>query len=154
MIRGTSVRFSAPIVTKKGDAAMRSSLAALAIVAAWSVTAHAAGDPSRGEVVFHQCMICHAVGVKAHVGLGPPLNGVVGRGWAMWPNFKYTGGLLAGQKAGKIWDDSTLDLWLTDPQKMVPGTKMYFGGLHNKQQRDDVIAYLRQFDPNGQKKQP
>jgi cytochrome c2 len=35
---------------------------------------------------------------------------------------------------------------------MVPDTNMYFAGLHNKQQRDDVIAYLRQFDQNGQRK--
>jgi cytochrome c len=133
---------------------MRSSLAVLAIVVAWSVTAQAAGDPSRGEAIFHQCAICHAVGPNASVRLGPPLNGVVGHGWAMWPNFKYTNGLLAGKKVGKTWDDATLDQWLTDPQKMVPGTAMYFGGLHDKQQRDDVITYLRQFDQNGQKKNP
>lgn len=130
---------------------MRSSLAVLAIVVTWSVTAHAAGDPSRGDVVFHQCAICHTVGPNAVVRLGPPLNGVVGRGWAMWPNFKYTSGLLAGQKAGKTWDDAVLDQWLTNPQKMVPGTTMYFGGLHDKQQRDDVIAYVKQFDQSGQK---
>jgi cytochrome c len=132
---------------------MRSSFAAvLALVFAWSGAAYAQGDPGRGEVVFHQCAICHAVGPNAPVRLGPPLNGVVGRGWAMWPHFKYSSGLVAGRKAGRTWDDATLDQWLMDPQKMIPGTNMYFAGLPKKQQQDDVVAYLKQFDQNGQRK--
>jgi cytochrome c2 len=31
---------------------------------------------------------------------------------------------------------------------------MYFGGLHDQQQRDDVIAYLKQFRENGEKNKP
>jgi cytochrome c2 len=35
---------------------------------------------------------------------------------------------------------------------LVPNTKMFFGGLPEQQKRQDVIAYLEQFDQNGQKK--
>jgi cytochrome c len=72
----------------------------------------------------------------------------------MWPHYAYSAGLVAGQMAGRKWDEATLDEWLTAPQKVVPNTKMSFGGLHDKQQRDDVVAYLRQFDQSGQKHDP
>lgn len=133
---------------------MRLSLAVLAIVVAWSATARAGGDPTRGEVIFHQCLICHAVGPKAPAKLGPPLNGVVGRTWATWPHYAYSAGLVAGQKAGRTWDEVTLNEWLTAPQRLVSNTKMYFGGLHDQHQRDDVIAYLKQFGENGEKNKP
>ena len=35
---------------------------------------------------------------------------------------------------------------------MVPGTKMIFPGLPNEQDRQNVIAYLETFGPDGQKK--
>ncbi|MFL5282941.1 MAG: c-type cytochrome [Rhodopila sp.] len=79
------------------------------------------------------------------------MNGVVGRAWAAWPHYTYSAGLVAGQKTGRVWDEATLDAWLTAPQKMVPNTKMYFGDLHDKQHRDDVVAHLRQFDQSGRK---
>jgi cytochrome c len=131
---------------------MRFGLAVLAILVTWSAAARAGGDPTRGEAVFHQCMICHAVGPNASVRLGPPLNGVVGRAWATRPNYAYSPGLVAGHLAGRTWDEATLDQWLTAPQKLVPNTKMFFGGLPEQQKRQDVIAYLEQFDQNGQKK--
>ena len=38
------------------------------------------------------------------------------------------------------------------PAEDGSGTNMYFAGLPNKQQQDDVVAYLKQFDQNGQRK--
>ena len=133
---------------------MRLRLAVLAIVVVWSPTARAGGDPTRGEVIFRQCSACHTVGTMAPVKLGPPLNGVVGGTWATRPHYAYSAGLVAGQKAGRTWDEATLNEWLTAPKRLVPSTKMYFGGLHDQQQRDDVIAYLKQFGENGEKNKP
>jgi cytochrome c len=117
------------------------------------VAAHAGGDPVKGASAFHQCATCHAVGPDARVILGPPLNGIASRRWGSWPGYAYSSGLVAGGTAGRVWDDATLDRWITAPQKMVPGTKMAFGGLSSAQERADVIAYLKQFDRNGKKKQ-
>jgi len=117
-------------------------------IAAWlasHIAAYADGDPAKGKEVFQQCATCHAIGPGAANKLGPPLNKVVGRTWGSSSNYSYSAGMLAGHKAGRIWDDAALDQWLTGPQKMIPGTKMFFGGLEDAKQRSDVIAYLKQF---------
>ena len=44
-----------------------------------------------------------------------------------------------------VWDDATLHTYLEDPKAMVPGTKMAFVGLKKQEDRDNVIAYLKQF---------
>jgi cytochrome c len=48
------------------------------------------------------------------------------------------------QKAGIVWSEATLDKYLDNPQKVVPGTKMIFGGIHSAQERADLIAYLKE----------
>ena len=51
--------------------------------------------------------------------------------------------LLAGHEAGGlVWSPETLDPYLTDPQKVVPGNKMPFPGLKTDSDRADVIALL------------
>jgi cytochrome c2 len=45
-------------------------------------------------------------------------------------------------KAGLTWDKATLDKYLTDPQAMVPGTKMLFPGLKDAGDRKALIDYL------------
>ena len=55
--------------------------------------------------------------------------------------------------SGIVWTPEELDKYLTSPQTVVPHTKMIFPGLKDEQKRKDVIAYLEQFGPDGQKKQ-
>ena len=40
-----------------------------------------------------------------------------------------------------VWNENTLDRWLTDPQAFVPGAAMFFR-LDDPSERADVIAYL------------
>merc|ERR1712154_147238 len=44
---------------------------------------------------------------------------------------------------GVIWGQDTLDIYLTNPKKYIPGTKMVFAGLKKKKDRADLIAYLQ-----------
>ena len=37
---------------------------------------------------------------------------------------------------------NTLNPWLANPRKDVPGTRMTFGGVPSEKQRADIIAYL------------
>jgi cytochrome c2 len=46
--------------------------------------------------------------------------------------------------SGIVWGAQTLDVYLADPHKDIPGDKMPFPGLPNKADRDDLISYLEQ----------
>lgn len=109
------------------------------------------GDPDAGASVFKRCMACHAVGPDAKNGVGPVLNGVVGRAAGTYPGYNYSA---ANKNSGLTWDESTLTTYLHAPRKLVPGTKMTFAGLSKDQEIADVIAYLRQFNAQGQKASP
>jgi cytochrome c len=49
----------------------------------------------------------------------------------------------AMKHADVVWTDTTLDQWLADPGKLIPGTSMTFQGLRESNTRMDVIAYLK-----------
>lgn len=43
---------------------------------------------------------------------------------------------------GITWTRETLFVYLLNPKKYIPGTKMVFAGLKNAEERSDLIAYL------------
>jgi cytochrome c len=122
------------------------SIAGAALVA--SIGAAAAQDAAAGEKVFAKCKICHQIGEGAKNFVGPVLNGVVGRKAGTYPGYHYSD---ANKNSGIAWDDATLKEYLKNPQKMVPGTKMVFPGLTSDEDIANVIAYLKQFGPDGKK---
>ena len=109
-----------------------------------------AQDAAAGEKDFLICRACHQIGPNAKNGVGPVLNGVVGRKAGTYPGFEYSD---ANKNSGIIWTPEELDKYLTSPQTVVPHTKMIFPGFPDAQKRKDVIAFLQQFGPDGQKKQ-
>jgi len=115
--------------------------AVLSLIAAsiLSTPALAAGDPVQGKAVFARCAICHNVEKDGGNGVGPNLFGVVGRKAASVDGFNYSGPLKA---SGVVWNDDNLSKWVAGPAKMIPGTKMAFGGIASKTQIADVVAYL------------
>jgi cytochrome c len=110
----------------------------------------AAQDASAGEKTFLVCRACHQIGPGAKDAVGPVLNGVVGRKAGTYPGYQYSD---ANRDSGIVWTPEELDKYLASPQTVVPHTKMIFPGLKDEQKRKDVIAYLQQFGPDGQKKQ-
>ena len=105
-----------------------------------------AGSPDAGAIVFKKCIACHQVGPNAQNGIAPVLNGVVGRSAGRYPNYSYSS---ANKNSGLVWDERTLSAYLREPTKVIPGTKMIFSGLKKAQEISDVIAYLKEFAPDG-----
>lgn len=125
-------------------------LVAAAMFAFAAVPAVAKDDAAKGEKDFVVCRACHQIGPNAKNAVGPVLNGVVGRKAGTYPGYKYS---QANEKSGITWTPEELDKYLANPQKVVPGTKMIFPGIKDEDKREDIIAYLEQFDESGKKKE-
>jgi cytochrome c len=110
--------------------------------------ASADGDAAAGEVTFKVCRTCHQIGESARNFVGPELNGVVGRKAGTAPGYNYSD---ANKNSGLTWDEATLMKYLHSPREVVPGTKMAFPGLTRDSDIANVIAYLKQFGPDGKK---
>jgi cytochrome c len=63
----------------------------------------------------------------------------------MSQGFRYSEGFQRAAAGGLTWDYDTLDSFVENPRALVSKTRMSFGGLRAQQDRDDVLAYLRQF---------
>lgn len=98
----------------------------------------AAADVDVGKEEFKKCALCHTAEPGKNK-IGPSLFGVVGRKSASVENFNYSDAM---KKFDHTWDPETLDTYLADPRKVVPGTKMIFPGIKDEKERQDVIAYL------------
>ena len=96
----------------------------------------AQGDALRGaEVYASRCGGCHSVDADR---VGPRHAGVFGRHAGSVEGFDYSPALKASPI---IWDSKNLDLWLMNPESLVPGQRMGFS-LGDAALRADVIAYL------------
>jgi cytochrome c len=131
---------------------MKRKYVCLVAVAAWAGSAAGAlaGDAAAGESIFtHKCKVCHQIGEGAKNFVGPELNGLIGRKNGSVPNYSYSE---ADKESGITWDEATLKEYLISPKAKIPGTKMIFAGLPEEGDRDNLIAYLAQFDADGKKK--
>jgi cytochrome c len=122
------------------------SVAGAALLASAGVAV--AQDAAAGEKVFSKCKICHQIGEGAKNMVGPVLNGVVGRPAGSYEGYHYSD---ANKNSGITWDEAALKEYLKDPKAKVPGTKMVFPGLKSDDDINNVLAYLKQFSPDGKK---
>jgi cytochrome c len=112
-----------------------------------------AADAAAGKTIFeHKCHVCHRIGPGATNFVGPDLNGIDGRHIATEPGYSYSDADKAKNKTGFVWNAKTFDVYITDPQKDIPGTKMIFPGISQASQRADLWAYLSSFKADGSKK--
>jgi cytochrome c len=96
-----------------------------------------AGNAGRGGTLYQdKCTGCHSIDANR---VGPAHRGVYGRKAGLAPGFAYSPGL---KNSKIIWNDATLDRWLTNPQATISGARMGFR-LGDPAQRGDIIAFLK-----------
>lgn len=110
----------------------------LCLIATANTPARAAPDVLRGEQVYTRCQACHAL---AYDRVGPRHCGLFGRRAGSVAGFSYSAAM---KQSGIVWNDRTLDRFLTHPLKMVPGSAMTYDGVADSKERADLIAYLKQ----------
>lgn len=123
-------------------------IVALMLVAS-TATALADGDVAAGEQSFKKCLPCHSIGPDARNKVGPVLNGLDGRKAGSVEGYSYS---QANKGSGITWDEKTFKEYIRDPRAKVPGTKMIFPGIKNEKEVDNLWAYIKQFDAQGNKK--
>lgn len=103
------------------------------------------GDPAAGEKVYKKCKVCHMVGEDAKNRVGPVLNGVMGRQAGALDGYRFSSAMKKAGENGLVWTEAALDEYLAKPREAVKGTKMAFPGLKKEKDRQNVIAYIKQF---------
>ena len=126
---------------------MRSFVLSAALLLAGLGSAQAQ-DAAAGEKVFTQCRACHQIGENAKNAVGPVLNGLFGRHSGSVEGYNYSP---ANKNSGITWDEATFREYIQNPKAKIPGTKMIYAGLKDEQKINDLVAYLKQFNAQGQK---
>src|SRR4051812_24985338 len=121
----------------------------IVIASAAASAAVLAQDVAGGKTSFNKCLACHAVGEGAKNKVGPELNGLKGRKSGSAEGYSYTE---ANKNSGITWDETQFKEYITNPRAKIPGTKMVFAGISSENERNNLWAYLKQFDATGKKK--
>lgn len=96
---------------------------------------------AQGQRLWQQyCADCHALDTDE---TGPRHRGVFGRPAGSIKGYDYSHAL---RDAGLRWNEATLDRWLSDPEKFLPGQNMDFH-VSKPQERAALIAYLKSLTP-------
>ena len=107
-----------------------------AVLIAFSGGATAA-DAARGQTLYKtMCVACHSIDYN---GVGPAHKGLIGKKAGSRTDYTYSPAVKA---SSIVWADKTLDKWLANPEKLIPGQKMGFM-VPAAKDRADLIAYLK-----------
>ena len=127
-----------------------STLSALVVVTSLTAASGAvAQDAAAGKTSFNKCLACHAIGEGAKNKVGPVLNGLDGRHSGSVEGYSYSD---ANKNSGITWGKDVFLEYIKEPKAKIPGTKMVFAGISNETERNNLWAYLSQFDAAGKKK--
>ena len=115
-------------------------LVVCALVTAFAPVAGAA-DAARGKRLYEsRCVACHSLEENR---AGPAHKGMFGRKAGGARGYDYSPAL---RKSKLVWNEKTLERWLANPEKLVPGQKMGFS-VPDAKDRADLIEYLKKETP-------
>jgi cytochrome c len=108
------------------------------VALATSAGAAPQGDPIAGGEIYTRCLACHAL---AYDRTGPRHCGLFGRRAGSVKDFAYSDAM---KRSHVVWNERTLDRFLANPLMAVPGTAMGYAGVTDRNERANLIAYLKQ----------
>lgn len=101
--------------------------------------------PPDGLKAYQVCAACHSLEPGRHL-TGPSLADLFGRKAGTVAGFqRYSEAL---KRSDIVWNEQTLDAWLRDPAKFIPGNDMVFPGIQSDTVRRGLIAFLKSADSN------
>ena len=101
-------------------------------------------DIDAGKKISKKCTACHGFEPGGKNKVGPNLYNIVNKSIAK-SDFSYSKAFLA--LSGE-WSYEELNKFFYNPKKYVKGTKMNFAGLKKKNDRANLIAWLRTLSKN------
>lgn len=117
----------------------------LLVASTWGILAFAQADLEEGAKVFRRCFSCHMVGTNAFNRTGPQLNDLFGRPAGSVTGFKYSEDMERAASGGLIWNVDNLNAFIENPKSLISRTKMRFKGIKDTEDRENLMAFLRQF---------
>jgi len=97
-------------------------------------------EEERGARIYQRCRACHTLDEAGRHKVGPNLWAIYGSQAGTKEGYAYSKAMKASEI---VWDQETMDAYLTRPAEFVPGTKMSFIGLKHQEDRDAVQAYIK-----------
>jgi cytochrome c len=108
--------------------------------ASWAAESDQESVNDGRRVFLVRCHMCHLTEEDQRPMNGPNLSGVFGARAGSKAAFKYSDAI---KSSAIIWTEQNLDMWLTNPQGLIPKTKMHFGGIAKESERQALINYLK-----------
>jgi len=103
-------------------------------------------DAAAGEEFFmRKCSSCHDEYKSDTHGKGPNLWNVMGRKAGSAQGFDYSDAM---RQSGHTWNYATLNYYLTDTKRAVPGRIMNFKGIRKDKNRAKLLLFLRSMNDN------
>ena len=96
-----------------------------------------AQDAAAGENSFKKCLPCHRIGEGAKNLVGPELNGLDGRKSGTAEGYNYSE---ANKNSGITWGEAVFKEYITNPRAKIPGTKMVFAGIKQRERAQQFVG--------------
>ena len=100
---------------------------------------YASANRSKGERQAMLCKACHSLNKGGPNMIGPALYGFIGTNVGTREGFEYSAVM---RNADFVWTPEAVDAWLAQPGRFLPGNRMTFAGVPDRQDRANLIAYL------------
>jgi cytochrome c len=111
--------------------------AAAALAALQLPLAHAEGDAATGKALYAaRCASCHSLQFNS---VGPTHKNLIGRRAGTAAGYAYSSAL---KESSVVWGEDTLSRWLADPEKFIPGQRMFIS-IPDAKERADIVTYLQ-----------